>query len=250
MNKLQLENRMRQAIGNIEQLGYEILEQAVMVPDCQQVLQQFTDQTQDDSESSLSTSRGTVFAARNLIDEFPPAVSIWRQSVLLELLQEVLGPQAGLVRVLFFDKPSDRSWNLPWHKDMTVAVKDNSIPTSLFCKPTNKAGVDHFEAPTEILEQMLTLRLHLDRVTNQNGPLRVIPGSHSNGKQAAISTDDFATINANVGDVLAMRPLISHSSGHAEANTGLHRRILHFEFCGVPELPDQIQWHRFIPITG
>lgn len=241
---------MSQTIGSIERSGHVIVEQAVSESDCNQVLRQFTDLRQSESESSLSTSRGTVFAARNLIDEFPPAVSIWRQPVLLSLLQDVLGQSAGLVRVLFFDKPSDRSWNLPWHKDMTIAVQDNSIASNLFCKPTKKAGVDHFEAPTEILEQMLTLRLHLDQVTDRNGPLRVIPGSHANGKQAAGSTDDFATIHANVGDVLAMRPLISHSSGHADANTGLHRRILHFEFCGIPELPDQIQWHRFIPIAA
>ena len=185
--------------------------------------------------------------ARNLIDEFEPARTIWREPVLVNLLREVLGHSFGLVRVLYFDKPADRSWVLPWHKDMTVAVNDNQSPSEGFSKPTRKAGVPHFEAPTELLNQMLTLRLHLDEATSRNGALRVIPGSHLTGKLPATSTEQFVTVDAGVGDVLAMRPLISHSSGHTEPESGLHRRILHFEFSGVPKPAADLQWHRFLP---
>ncbi len=238
---------MQRWIDGIESDGFALVENGVAVEDCLELVQQFERQVSDES---LKSSRGTVFAARNLIDDFPASRTVWREVGLVGLLENVLGPDAGLVRVLFFDKPADRSWNLPWHKDMTIAVADNSVATSSFTKPTHKSGVDHFEAPTAVLENMLTLRLHLDEVTERNGPLRVIPGSHANGKAAAVSTDDFVPIHAGVGDVLAMRPLISHSSGHTEEGSGLRRRILHLEFCGTPKLPDGVSWHRFVPVKS
>lgn len=153
---------------------------------------------------------------------------------------------------VFFDKHPNRTWTLPWHQDMTIAVKDNSLPTELFCKPTTKSGVPHVEGTNEILQQMLTLRIHLDDVTEDNGPLKIIPGSHANGKLAdqtvANQTHSVETIFAAAGDVLAMRPLISHSSGASKPGTHRHRRILHLEFSGAPALPDGFEWYNFFEV--
>ena len=198
-----------------------------------------------DSGSALR-SRGTVFAARNLIDSIPDLLSSVESPVLSALLSETLGQQYGLVRVLFFDKPSDRSWVLPFHKDLTIAVKDNSLPTTHFSKPTHKAGVDHVEASQAILENMLMLRIHLDKVTEANGPLEVIPGSHLSGKRTEPACADPVRILCDAGDVLAMRPMISHASGHTAPEGNLRRRILHLEFCGTRILPDGYQWMHFL----
>jgi hypothetical protein len=89
------------------------------------------------------------------------------------MLQEVLGKSGGLVRALYFDKPPDRTWSLPWHKDRTIAVEDNSLQSDYFSRPTNKDGVPHVVAFDEVLQRMLTLRIHLDDVDDDNGPLRV-----------------------------------------------------------------------------
>ena len=43
---------------------------------------------------------------------------------------------------------------------------------------SNKAGVTHVQPPLGVLQQMLTVRLHLDDCLDDNGPLRVVPGSH------------------------------------------------------------------------
>lgn len=59
--------------------------------------------------------------------------------------------------------------------------------------------------------------------------------------------DSAVTIYADVGDVLAMRPLISHSSGASIQETKRHRRILHLEFARDQNLPDGFQWHDFVP---
>lgn len=121
---------------------------------------------------------GGIYAARNVLSLWPRAAEVWRRPALLNALTGVLGPRFGLVRALFFDKPPEQSWALPWHKDVTIAVHDNRRPSPHFRKPTRKAGVPHVEAPAEVLRAMLTARIHLDEVTDENGPLKVIPGSH------------------------------------------------------------------------
>jgi len=204
---------------------------------------------QTDIESALK-SRGTVFAARNLIDSIPNLLQVVDSPALRELLAETLGEKFGLVRALYFDKPSDRSWNLPFHKDLTIAVKDNSLPTTHFCKPTRKAGVDHVEASREVLENMLTLRIHLDVVTESNGPLEVIPGSHHSGKKNEATSSDPQKILCNAGDVLAMRPMLSHGSGHTDPEGNLRRRILHLEFCGIESLADGYRWMHFLKLAN
>ena len=61
---------------------------------------------------------------------------------------------------------------------LRCAVTDNRLPSQRFSRPTTKAGVPHETAPDEILREMLTLRIHLDDVTEENGPLQVVPESH------------------------------------------------------------------------
>lgn len=195
-------------------------------------------------DASIKSSLGETYAARNLAQEVPALVHLWEKPQLVDLLTSVLGDQFGLVRILYFDKHPNRTWSLPWHKDMTIAVKDSSLPSNHFSKPTRKSGVDHVEASTEILERMLTLRIHLDDVTDDNGPLEVAVGSHQNGKEST-TENAVAKILARAGDVLAMRPLLSHASGSSTEGTKQHRRILHLEFAGEPKLPDGFEWHMF-----
>lgn len=199
-----------------------------------------------DGDGNARSSRGHVYAARNVIELVSEVLTVWRSGMMHAMLREVLGDSFGLVRVLFFDKPPDRTWALPWHKDMSIAVENNSLPSLHFSRPTVKAGVPHVIASDDVLRQMLTLRLHLDDVTEENGPLRVIPQSHLSSNAVGLGPDAAVTIYAQAGDVLAMRPLIDHSSGPSLAGTSRHRRILHLEFAAHRMLPDGFSWYHFI----
>ena len=231
--------------SDLDKDGFCIVPQAFDQSEVLSLRDSIESATKVDSESALK-SRGTIFAARNMIDSIPDIVELVNRPTLHGLLGETLGNNFGLVRALYFDKPSDRSWNLPFHKDLTIAVKDNSLPTSVFSKPTHKAGVDHVEASEALLENMLTLRIHLDDVTESNGPLEVMPGSHLTGKRNEESSRMPVKILVAAGDVLAMRPLLSHASGHTDPEGNLRRRILHLEFCGTETLPDGFQWMHFL----
>lgn len=232
---------------NLEQDGFLVLARGVETTVVERLLTIFDCEFMVDSQNVRArSSRGHVYAARNLIESIPEVTTVWQVDPMLGLLREVLGDEVGLVRALFFDKPPERTWNLPWHKDTSISVKDNSVASQSFSRPTVKAGVPHVIASDDLLRQMLTLRIHLDEVTDENGPLRVIPGSHVTSESEGLGLDQAVTIYANAGDVLAMRPLISHSSGASIAGTMRHRRILHLEFAASEKLPDGYQWHDYI----
>ncbi|QVL30131.1 phytanoyl-CoA dioxygenase family protein [Telmatocola sphagniphila] len=196
----------------------------------------------------LRTADGTIYGARNLLRDWPEIRDLLEETSVFSLVREILGPQAGLVRILFFDKPPEQSWALPWHKDLNISVRKNDRPSSQFIHPTFKHGVPHVEAPQSLLERMLTVRLHLDPSTETNGPLRVLPGSHQSSKSIDSSGVAPETILSNAGDALLMRPLLTHSSGDSQAGTKEHRRIFHFEFAGMRELPEGFEWWDFVRI--
>jgi Phytanoyl-CoA dioxygenase (PhyH) len=230
----------------IEQHGFVILRAAFTVQECNRLaadLESALAACQDEA-TALRRTNGALYGARNLLDIFPASQTLWRKEPLISLMTTALGSGFGLVRGLYFDKSPESNWSLPWHQDLTIAVQDNSLPTTRFRNPTHKAGVPHVEAPREILEQMLTLRIHLDDVTPDNGPLRILGGSHQ--KDAPPDKDSEATILAKAGDVLAMRPLLYHCSSSASSLSALHRRIIHLEFAGCQDLPDGYAWRHFI----
>lgn len=241
---------MSTAKWNLDRNGFWIMPGAVDTKIINRLLDVFDTALGVDSQSVRArSSKGHVYAARNLIESIPEVTSVWQTEPMLGLLREVLGDGFGLVRALFFDKPPERTWNLPWHKDTSISVKDNSAASPAFSRPTVKAGVPHVIASDDLLRQMLTLRVHLDEVSDENGPLRVIPGSHVTSESEGLGLDHAVTIYANAGDVLAMRPLISHSSGASIAGTTRHRRILHLEFAANEKLPDGYQWHDYVRPT-
>lgn len=231
----------------IRELGYALLQRAIAAEEAAALAAQLTAALQIEGErGSPLASQGTVYAARNPLEVLPDVARLWRQTNLGSVLREVLGPNCGLVRGLFFDKPPGRSWSLPWHKDLTIAVKNNRLPSNLFTRPTLKAGIPHVIAPTELLEQMLTIRIHLDDVTAENGPLLVLPGSHRTGQEIVADETAPATIYAAAGAALAMRPLLSHASGESAPGTTRHRRILHLEFAANEQLSDGYEWFQFV----
>ena len=231
---------------HLERFGYVLISEMFEPATLSALAEQLSITLHGRNESSVLRSRGQVYGSRNLLEAFPEVCSLVKSSSVRAFATEILGQSVGMVRVLYFDKPPDRSWSLPWHRDQTIAVKRNDLPSHQFRKPTVKAGVPHVEAPMSLLANMLTLRIHLDPMTKDNGPLSVVPGSHR--------VDDPAVgppieLHAKVGDVLAMRPLLSHSSSMSRPGTTAHRRVIHFELAPCAELADGYEWHAFVPLA-
>jgi len=237
-------------LGKLNEAGYSLVPAVFDGAHVDAITQGLEQAFQNPTAAAMRGESGNVYGARNILFLWRQAASVWQQPPLPEILTALLGPGFGLVRGLYFDKPPENTWALPWHKDMTIAVRDNRLGGTSFTKPTVKAGVPHIQAPLQVLERMATARIHLDDVTEENGPLRVIPGSHRTGVSMELWDVAPQSILAGAGDVLLMRPLLAHASNRSLPGTARHRRILHLEFAAAGELPDGYQWHDFHRFQG
>jgi ectoine hydroxylase-related dioxygenase (phytanoyl-CoA dioxygenase family) len=195
--------------------------------------------------SLIQVIAGAGHALRNLHTEFPAVKVLAQSNSIRGLVETILGPKAFVARSLLFDKTPSANWKVAWHQDLTIAVQQPAEvegygPWSI------KAGIPHVQPPAEVLEKMLTVRLHLDDCTECNGPLRVIPGSHRNGKLTATEIErmrahrDAKDCIVARGGILLMRPLLLHASSTARQPG--HRRVIHLEFA-AQELDGGLDWH-------
>ena len=121
--------------------------------------------------------------------ELVPSVKILAQSPeIRSLVEPILGDGSRVVRGIFFDKNPATNWKIPWHQDLSIAVK-NRLDLPDYHPWSVKAGISHVQPPRATLEQMLTVRIHLDRTDESNGALKVIPGSHRQGKLSNLEID-------------------------------------------------------------
>ncbi|MDP1026206.1 phytanoyl-CoA dioxygenase family protein [Sphingomonas sp. KR1UV-12] len=155
-----------------------------------------------------------------------------------------LGVDARPVRALLFDKHDGANWSLGWHQDRTIEVAAQ-VRVAGFGPFTRKQGRLHVAPPVGIIERMLTVRVHVDAVDDDNGPLIVAPGSHRLGyiAEASIASvvdrcGETACV-ADTGDVWFYATPILHRSGRAIA--GRRRRVLQVDYAHDP-LPGGLAW--------
>jgi ectoine hydroxylase-related dioxygenase (phytanoyl-CoA dioxygenase family) len=227
--------------------GYAIVPGVISAARCKSIARYVESSLTSQAAGAIETSQRRLVGGRNLMQWWNGWREITAHASVAALISEQVGSTAGLVRILYFDKPPGQSWALSLHRDKTIAVAAHHKPAEPFAKPTRKAGVPHVEATDELLSRMLTLRLHLDPMCDENGPLFVVPGSHrelsQTSQQAAI------TIHCGAGDLFVMRPLLLHGSRAAAPGTKLHRRVVHLEIAPSSELPVPYQWHQFAPLA-
>lgn len=149
------------------------------------------------------------------------------------------------VRSILFDKTPQDNWPVSWHQDLTIAVAER-IDTEGYGPWSMKEAVNHVQPPDGVLENMATIRIHLDDTPAENGALWVIPGSHRNGKIApgeiaSSNRSERVACECRPGDVLLMSPLILHASRRSEVPK--RRRVLHFEYAKADILAEGLRWH-------
>lgn len=189
----------------------------------------------------------SVYGVRNLLETSPEICELATSPEVWRFVTPILGESAFATRAIFFNKTPDANWALGWHQDSVISVAEK-IDTPGFTAWGRKAGVWQVQPPPDILAQMLALRIHLDDCGPDNGPLRVIPGSHRHGWldeeiPAWKRRVPAETCTVPVGGIVAMCPLILHASTRAVTPTG--RRVIHIEYANEP-LPRGLKWNRRI----
>jgi len=215
---------------SISAVGFAIVREVLTAAQCQHLIE------------VLGAVSG---AGRRGLLGIPAVAELARSERILDLIRPHLAGEPVPVRSIYFDKNPSANWLVPWHQDLTIALTAQAeVPG--FGPWSHKDGIPHVQPPIALLEQMLTLRLHLDPADESNGALQVLAGSHRLGR---LDPDQINHQRSSVpailcavaaGDALLMRPLLLHASGRSSAQS--HRRILHIEFAGFA-LPDPIRWH-------
>jgi ectoine hydroxylase-related dioxygenase (phytanoyl-CoA dioxygenase family) len=188
------------------------------------------------------TRVGARHGRRNLLRDVPEVSALAED--LKRVVVPVLGAGAFAVRGIFFDKLPDANWEVNWHQDLSIPVAER-IEVPGFNGWSIKQGVPHVQPPARILERMVTVRVHLDDCGTDNGPLRIVSGSHRGGRLDDASTEQWIRDGEQVtclvpkGGALLMRPLLLHASSRAEKP--LHRRVIHLEYAS-DELPGGLRW--------
>jgi hypothetical protein len=194
------------------------------------------------AKDSRLEREGEIYGARNLLAL--PAVR-GAARFLEDRLRPLLGNTTRAVRAIFFDKTAKANWLVPWHQDLSIAIKHRQECPG-WTNWSIKAGVLHAQPPAAFLERMVTARVHLDDCPADNGALRVISGSHAAGRLsrgeicAAVAAGPGHLLTARSGDVLFMKPLLLHAS--SRASNPAHRRVLQIEFASAEQLPSQLDW--------
>jgi hypothetical protein len=156
----------------------------------------------------------------------------------------VLGKACRPVRAILFDKSPATNWALGWHQDRTIAVRER-LDVPGFGNWNAKDGMTHVEPPWDVLERMVTLRVHLDAVPADNAPLVVAPGSHRFGRIPVAEVADVvgqcgtAVCLAGLGDVWLYATPVLHASDRAVGSG--RRRVLQVDYA-VGELPGGLKW--------
>ena len=83
-------------------------------------------------------------------------------------------------RATLFEKSGARNWLATWHQDTTLPL-ERRVDDPAWGPWSEKDGILYAHAPSWALARITALRIHLDASTADNGPLRVIPGSHAEG---------------------------------------------------------------------
>jgi hypothetical protein len=171
--------------------------------------------------------------ARHLMS-CPAIAALAHDERLLAAARAGLGGRAVPFRATLFEKSGESNWLVVWHQDTALPLS-RRLESAEWGPWSEKAGICYAHAPAWALARVIALRVHLDDSTAANGPLRVLPGSHRRGVLSDEEVFRLARQSAPVdcvvsrGGVLAMRPLVIHSSGKAASPEP--RRVVHIEYA-------------------
>jgi hypothetical protein len=184
-------------------------------------------------------------APRDVLEGAPLVRALAASPAVRDVAEAVLGAHCFVVRARVLDETPDARWKVIWRQATTIAVRERATVAG-FGPWTRQEEVALVEPPTELLEGMLVVRVHLDDCGPADGPLRVLAGSHRVGRLSAASIADWRAgaeavdCVAERGAIMAYRPLLVHAASPASIPTP-HQRVVQFEFA-TESLPAPLEW--------
>lgn len=207
----------------VKEQGFAILSKVVLPSETEALIA-------DLQKSPLRRSKAGIRHA----PKHPAVAALATEPRLMQIAQHILGLGATPFRATLFDKSPQSNWLVVWHQDTALPLRERRDIQG-WGPWSTKDGVTYAHAPATALCRVVALRVHLDDSTPQNGPLRVLPGTHAKGVLSDDAIQELALRIAPVdcsvpqGGVLVMRPLIVHASSKSALK--IPRRVLHIEYA-------------------
>lgn len=219
--------------------GYAITDNLYSDTEIQKIIS-CIENNQKENDAFLRTNN--LFAIRQLLMNVPQLKTYLFNSKLKTLLNNLFEDDYFLTKAIYFDKPKTSNWFVAYHQDLSIPVSEKNNVDG-YINWTYKKGVYGVQPPTDILEDIVTVRIHLDDTTAENGALRVIPKSHHKGIYRPETIDwnieIEETCEVQKGSLMLMKPLLMHASNRTTNNK--QRRVIHLEFCSK-ELTKPLEW--------
>jgi len=183
-----------------------------------------------------------VHAIRHLLVEIPELKTLIFNRNFRKILKS-LNKNLFLTKAIFFDKNIDANWAVQWHQDIVINVSEK-IDDPEFTGWTKKPSHYGVVPPEDYLKSTYTIRIHLDDTNENNGALKILPGSHHQkmtDEQIVLLAKNStpAVVNVDACGIHIMRPLLLHASSKSTGQK--RRRVLHLEF-NDQELPAGTEW--------
>ncbi|MDM1556657.1 MULTISPECIES: phytanoyl-CoA dioxygenase family protein [Chryseobacterium] len=225
--------------SHIEKYGFSVIDEVFSDAEVAQIIHVL-----DNIDTSKENFRKSedLFAIRQFLKEVPDIKDLIFNDNIRTIINEIFGERYFVVKSIYFDKPETSNWYVAYHQDLTISV-DKKLELSGFGPWTTKQNQFAVQPPLDILENIYTIRIHLDDTDENNGALKVVPESHSKGIYRpetidwTIEREEICKVNK--GGVMLMKPLTLHGSNRT--TNGKKRRVIHIEFSDK-ELPEVLKW--------
>lgn len=188
------------------------------------------------------------FGIRNALEVIPELKEMLYHQNMQKLIQH-LGKDLILTKAIYFDKLPKENWYVTWHQDKTINVT-NKVETEGYRGWSKKDGFYSVIPPESVLQNTITIRIHLDDANQNNGCLTVLPGSHTKmhtDQEVKLITENSSAslVEIPAGGIQLMKPLLLHASKKAIVKK--RRQVLHLEFCNQ-KLANGLEWSERIDL--
>ena len=212
----------------LDENGYSIIPNLYSNNEIKQILD-CIENTEKVGEAFMQTK--DLFAIRQLIKSVPKLGILLFNKKMKELIKSLSESKNFLTKAIYFDKPTESNWFVAYHQDLSISV-NKKADLENYSNWTFKKGQYGVQPPIMILEDTITIRIHLDNTDKNNGALKVIPKSHLNGIIRTDSKDweieNEVVCEVEKGGIMLMKPLTLHASN--KTTNGMKRRVIHLEF--------------------
>lgn len=197
------------------QEGYTILPNAVPVTILERLRQLFDEKmnSDDTTDKAVNTINGQnyvcnieyLFKSNNLA-----CLELLGLPLILETAETICGPGFFLIQEFAVIKMLGDNIEVLWHQDMLHRRTGNCF----------------------------TMGIYLDDANAGDGCLRVVPASHTSGKDiCTLKQEPYIDVPVKAGDILIHDMMLAHSSGLMQ-HIPL-RRVLYFEFLSFKQAIDE-----------